>query len=140
MCKFEGGENEEECGIYNDGMMTITGGSISTNKVRDDNGGGIAHRGTGALDGVTLNGNTAPDLDGDDDGYGAGIYSRGVITVTDCTVAHNQAHNHGGVYNGTGSIYSAGALTLTPQPRLDQHGLRLRVCGFTPRPENRLLR
>lgn len=100
-------------GIYNAGTMTFSGGSISTNEVKNDGGGGVANEGTANLNGVTVSYNEAPDLDGDDDGNGAGIYSWGVITLTNCTIAHNQTQDYGGgIYNGIGGTVTVTGTTV----------------------------
>lgn len=100
-------------GIYNAGTMTFSGGSISTNEARNDGGGGLANQGMASLTGVMVSGNTTPDSDGDHDGNGAGIYSWGTITLTNCTISHNQAHDYGGgVYNGIGGTATISGTTV----------------------------
>src|SRR5262249_35281170 len=90
-------------GIYNTGMMTITGSTISDNQTGSPghfggSGGGIINGGTMTIQDSTINGNTAfgGDLQG---GEGGGI-SGNNNTITNSTIAGNSALHGGGVAGG----------------------------------------
>jgi fibronectin-binding autotransporter adhesin len=106
-------------GIYaDDTILTITGGSITSNKA-NSNGGGILFVGpTGTFNNVNISSNTA-DFNNDNVGNGGGIYHDfGTLTIgnaTACTINSNTANNGGGVYVtwDDQSLDSSAALTMT---------------------------
>lgn len=94
-------------GIYNEGTLTIIGGSITGNTCSyeiDGGGGGICNRGTLTISGGTISNNYAT--------YnGGGIYNSSMFGSTPCsltinggTIENNTATNGGGgIYNGSSS-------------------------------------
>jgi hypothetical protein len=100
-------------GIYNVGTLTVNGGSISGNEVRNESGGGLANEGVSHLTGVIIANNSALDTDGDDDSYGGGIYSWGVITITSCTIFGNEADDGGGGLYSASGLSGGGAAIIT---------------------------
>jgi hypothetical protein len=82
-------------GLYKDGMLTVTGSTLSGNSAIY--GGGIYnHSGTLTLSNSTLSGNTAR--------YGGGIYNNGTLTLSNSTLSGNSAGHAGGIYNSTGTL------------------------------------
>jgi uncharacterized repeat protein (TIGR01451 family)/CSLREA domain-containing protein len=90
-------------GIYNNGMLTITNSTLSSNTT--------GHGGDAGLIGW-----------GGDGGAGGGIYNSGTLTITNSTLSSNTT-GHGGVGSGFpsrggdggagGGIYNGGTLTIT---------------------------
>jgi hypothetical protein len=84
---------EEGGGISNYGILTLTGSSVSGNSA--DTGGGISNHSTLMVSGSSLFNDSASQ-------NGGGIYNIGTLTASNTTVAGNSAtDNGGGIYNGT---------------------------------------
>ena len=74
-------------GLWNGGVLTQMGGSVSGNTA--GNGGGLHSTGTATLIGTTVSGNTATD-------EGGGIANLGALQVTNSTISGNNAATDGG--------------------------------------------
>lgn len=75
--------------IYNDGQLTISGGTFTENDASSGNGGGIANLETLTLADASLSNNSAS--------LGGGIYNSGLeITITNTTINSNSAGTGGG--------------------------------------------
>ena len=121
--------------IYNDGMLTINGSTLSGNVAVDGSGGGGAvynsSTGTLIINASTFSGNSAQfgaggienlgvlaltnsTLTGNSSRYGSGaaIFNSGSVTVTDVTIAYNSSgggsSSGGGLFNsgGTAALYN----------------------------------
>jgi hypothetical protein len=95
-------------GILNQGILTVSGWTISGNSIPAE-GGGIYNAGTLSVSSCTVSGNYGA--------YGGGIYNAGTATVSGSTFSDNQADPSlgGGTLgspNGGGAIYTYSA-TLT---------------------------
>jgi predicted outer membrane repeat protein len=111
-------------GIYNQGTLTVSNCTISSNT--SNSGGGICNQGTLTVSSCTLSSNSS--------NTGGGIYSQGTLTVSNCTLFGNTANEGGGgllnTYGGAltvsnctlssntadyqgGGIYNGGAAVLT---------------------------
>ncbi|MFI3228836.1 MAG: InlB B-repeat-containing protein [Bacillota bacterium] len=86
-------------GIYNDGTLTMSGGSISGNNAT--NGGGIYNAGTLTLENVTISGNIASS--------GGGVYSgiESILNMYDSIITYNTAKASGG------GVYACGDAEFT---------------------------
>jgi hypothetical protein len=115
-------------GIYNSGVLTLTGSTLSGNTA--DRGGGLYNNtGTAIVSDCTITRNSA--IDGEAGGIdnvgsmtvtgsilsgnsstesGGGIASFGPLMVTDCTLGGNSAASGGGIYNS--SLYGPPVLTI----------------------------
>ena len=125
-----GGYAEMGGGIWNEGTLTITGGTITGNYAYNNNGGGagggIYNTGTLTMSGGTISGNTA-DLGGgllnDGDGTaslsdaaitgntttvfnGGALMNYGTAVLTRCSLSDNTSKGNGG------GIWSDGSVTL----------------------------
>ncbi|HBB87027.1 MAG TPA: hypothetical protein DC047_05380, partial [Blastocatellia bacterium] len=106
-------------GIFsNNAILTITGGSITSNTA-SSNGGGLLFIGpTGTLNNVSISSNVA-DNNNDNVGNGGGIYhDRGTLTIGNtnaCTINSNTANNGGGIFVtwDDQSLDSSAVLTMT---------------------------
>ncbi len=96
---IEDGNSDNGGGIDNDGILTISGCTISGNSANNNLGfgGGIFNDGTLVVSDTTISDNTEAN-------FGGGIESDdGVsMTVTDSTISGNQAENGGGGIESTG--------------------------------------
>lgn len=134
-----GGNNSSNTGggIYNEGTLTIIGGSITGNTCSfgADGGGGICNRGTLTMSGgtisnnyatyngggifnssfgltpcsLTINGGTIENNTATNGG--GGIYygsSSSGITISGGTIKNNSANNGGGIYLGSGTLSISG--------------------------------
>ena len=90
-------------GIYNDGNLAISNSVIASCSAY--RGGGILNNGTLMLIHSSILGNNAIGYNGG----GGGIYSRGTLTVTDCTFANNSTDWYGGGIVGV----AGGTMTIT---------------------------
>ena len=129
-------------GIYNTGMLTITGSTIVNNQTGNPghfgaNGGGIVNGGTMAIQDSTISGNTA--LGGDLQGGDGGGISGNNNTIINGPITGNSALRGGGVAGGgniahtTFSTNSAsrdgGALYLTSTLELGNTILKAGASG-----------
>src|SRR6266436_348067 len=129
-------------GIYNTGMLTITGSTILNNQTGTPGhfgayGGGIVNGGTMTIQDSTISGNTA--LGGDLQGGEGGGISGNNNTITNSTITANSALRGGGVAGGgniahtTFSTNSAsragGALYLTSSLELGNTILKAGTSG-----------
>jgi hypothetical protein len=73
-------------GIFNEGTLTLNGGSISNNKIALD-GGGIYNKGTLTSTGCTISGNTAVASGA----AGGGIFNKSKATISGGSVSNNSA-------------------------------------------------
>ena len=92
-------------GIYNNGALTLDGGSITGNKAKDN--AGVFNYGTFTMNGGEISSNTSYLLGG------AGVTNYGTFTMTGGTISGNSAGNNGGgvcVRAGTATI-SGGTIT-----------------------------
>jgi hypothetical protein len=81
-------------GIENGGTMTISNCDISGNTAAF--GAGIGNGGTLTVSGSNISGNSAAPSDG----VGGGIWNKGTMTISQCTLDYNDASvNGGGIYN-----------------------------------------
>ena len=98
-------------GIYvrEGGVLTITGGTISGNRIEKDangdwgDGGGVDNWGTLTISGGTISGNTATD--------GGGICNEGTATIKGVTISGNTASGNGGGIDISGT--ADGSVVLT---------------------------
>jgi len=92
-----------------DNRVTMTGGRISNNLARTDDGGGFFNRGSVTLTNVSVDNNLA-DGSGNDDHGGGGFYSEGYganVSITGGVITQNLAYGVGGGFaniNGTVTI------------------------------------
>jgi serralysin len=100
-------------GLWSDGTVTITGGSVTQNVA--SLGGGIYSSG-GVFDGIGLT-VTNTDISGNSATYfGGGVYNVGQAVLTGVTLTNNQSTGEGSPYTGEGGALhnnSAGTLTLS---------------------------
>ncbi len=88
-------------GIRNDGTLTVTNTTLSSNSAGGDGGGGIFNAGMLTMTNTTLSSNTATGVFGD----GGGIFNKGTLTVTNCILSSNTATaGGGGIYNSGGMV------------------------------------
>ena len=89
-------------GIYNAGLLTVAGSTLSGNSAAHNGGGIFNNYGTLTLTNSTLSGNSAQS-------YGGGIFNnQGTLTLTDSTLSNNSVQDVAG-----GGIFNYGTLTLT---------------------------
>jgi len=81
-------------GIYNEGTLTITNSTITSNST-SLNGGGIYNSGTVTITNSTLSDNSSSGVGG----QGGGIYNASNATLTNVTFSGNSAYNGGGIFN-----------------------------------------
>jgi hypothetical protein len=98
--------------LYNKGMMTVSGGALSSNTAGYD-GGAIYNTGTMTVTASTLNSNQAGSQSG-----GGGIYNGqyGTMTVSTSTLAKNGARTGGAIYNGGTMTLSAATISGNSAP------------------------
>jgi hypothetical protein len=80
-------------GIYNAGSLTLSNSTVTGNHAFDAAGIFNASNATMVMSGDTVNNNTASGAGG------GGIANSGKLTVSNCTIAANQAVNGGGIAN-----------------------------------------
>jgi predicted outer membrane repeat protein len=106
-CTLSG--NRGNAAIFNWGMLTVTGGTVSNNQgygIR--NGGyrtsnGTLTGGTASINDCTVSSNAA-----------SGIYNGNVMTVSNCTISNNSAPFSGASHiEGGGILCAAGTLTVS---------------------------
>jgi len=129
-------------GIYNTGMITITGSTISNNQTGNPGhfgayGGGIVNGGTMTIEDSTISANTA--LGGDIQGGEGGGISGNNNTITNSTITGNSAVRGGGVAGGgniahttfsnNSAIRDGGALYLTSPLELGNTILKAGASG-----------
>lgn len=121
--------NSKGGGVYNEGSLTLTGGTIRNNNAYD--GGGVYTTKDLAINsGVTISGNTAQHGGGvyatadltlgggqitgnTAKGNGGGVYVKNAATMTGGTIDNNKAYVGGGVYVGSGAAFAMTAGTIT---------------------------
>ena len=89
-------------GVYNTGNFTMTGGAISDNMNTKWYGGGVYNGGTFHMAGGEISDNKATNKTY---GYGGGVYNTGTFTTAGGEISGNQAYTYGyggGVYSTTG--------------------------------------
>jgi hypothetical protein len=91
-------------GIYNEGTLTVSGCTLSTNSAGQ--GGGIDNAYTLTVSGCILSGNSAGD--------GGGLYNdgSGTLTLSGCTLSSNSAAYGGGIDNW-GTLNVTGGSTVS---------------------------
>jgi predicted outer membrane repeat protein len=90
-------------GIFNGGTLTLIHSTVSGNSATTDGGGAIYNNGDVTLTSSTVSGNSAD--------YGGAIYNGGTLVSTNSTLLNNSAHN--GTFNSGGAIYNSGTATIT---------------------------
>ncbi|MBI1761527.1 MAG: putative Ig domain-containing protein [Acidobacteria bacterium] len=115
-------------GIYNEGVLTVTGCHLTANTGAP--GGGINNQGTVALLGSTLSNNRGNGSTG-----GGGIYNAGALSVTNSTISGNQADNS---LAGGGIATTSGTVTLTNSTIVTNAG-NLVCSGGTVRVRNTII-
>lgn len=130
----EGGDNANGGGVYNAGVLTLTGCTITENQGLLP-GGGIMNEGTLTLTRCAVTKNRGGEREALS---GAGIFNRGTLTLTESTVTGNEALTAGG-----GIFTAGGAVTLIASEvsenvaphgggiALQGFGARLTLCGGT---------
>lgn len=102
-------------GIYNESgkSVTITGGTIQTNSNSGDHGGGVYNKGILTINGGTISGNSLSAVSK----HGAGIYNAGSLTITGGTIQNNtltQSSGLGaGIYHNGTAFNLQGAPTIS---------------------------
>lgn len=102
-------------GIYNESgkSVTITGGTIQTNSNSGDHGGGVYNKGILTINGGTISGNSLSAVSK----HGAGIYNAGSLTITGGTIQNNtltQSSGLGaGIYHDGTAFNLQGAPTIS---------------------------
>lgn len=102
-------------GIYNESgkSVTITGGTIQTNSNSGDHGGGVYNNGILTINGGTISGNSLSAVSK----HGAGIYNAGSLTITGGTIQNNtltQSSGLGaGIYHDGTAFNLQGAPTIS---------------------------
>lgn len=96
-------------GVFNQGTMTMRGGTLRNNTSSGFGGGGLLNfGGTARITGATITGNTTTNDNGDGDGGGIDNTSAGTtgtVTLTGATIRGNTAAGDGGgINNDPGSI------------------------------------
>jgi uncharacterized repeat protein (TIGR03803 family) len=86
-------------GIYNNGILTLSGSTLSHN-VASINGGGVFNSGTLTANSSTLSGNSASS--------GGGVFNSGTLTANSSTISSNSASNGGGFYVNWGAVTISG--------------------------------
>ncbi len=87
-------------GVYNDGTITMTGGSISDN-TGSSYGGGVYNNGTFVMSGGSISGNTGAN-------NGGGVYSKGTFTLSGGSISGNSVGNYGGGVSNDGTFTMTG--------------------------------
>jgi len=103
-------------GLYSFGTVTIEYAEIKENTVTHD-GGGMYNAGICTMNYVTIQNNRAPDST-TNAGRGGGIYSDETLTLTNTTVADNEATTGGGIYIAEHSkaFNMSGSTVITVDP------------------------
>ncbi len=81
--------------IYNQGSLSITNSTLSSNYANTW-GGGIYNSGFLTMINSTLSANVA-------DANGGGIYNSGTVSITNSTISGNRGYSGGGIYSRTGA-------------------------------------
>jgi hypothetical protein len=101
-------------GVYNNGVFTMYGGTISANSSPDAQGGcggGISNNGTFSMYGGEISGNTALKNTGS---CGGGVYNSGTFTMSSGTISNNKATSESSTYGGHGGgVFTYGHVRLT---------------------------
>jgi parallel beta-helix repeat protein len=91
--------------VYYRGILTMSGGELSGNRVTDSGrGGGVFNGGQFSLLGGTISGNTA-------DISGGGVLNLGVFEMLGGMICNNIATGGGGIYNGNEFRMSGGEIS-----------------------------
>ncbi|MGI5100542.1 InlB B-repeat-containing protein [Treponema vincentii] len=111
-------------GLYSFGTVTIEYAEIKENKVTHD-GGGMYNAGICTMNYVTIQNNRASDST-TNAGRGGGIYSDETLTLTNTTVADNEATTGGGIYIAEHSkaFNMSGSTVITVDPSKNDVFLR----------------
>lgn len=85
-------------GIYNESgkSVTITGGTIQTNSNSGDHGGGVYNNGILTINGGTISGNSLSAVSK----HGAGIYNAGTLSINGGTIQNNTVKDNTGLGAG----------------------------------------
>lgn len=150
-CSIEGAvASQDGGGLYNDGTATLTDVTLKNNKASEGNGGGVCNAGkltmtrTTIADGsskengaglcnmtggdvvmneCTVSGN---EMIADSKGSGAGIYSKGSLTLNGGEIHHNSGENGGGIcMEGAETLYVNGTNIHDNVSRVQGGGIRL---------------
>lgn len=100
---IEDGSATSGGGVYNDGDLTISKSTVSSDTAKSGSGGGIYNSGTLTVSDDTLSDNMAPDNNG-----GGGIENVGTASISNSTIVGNY-----GFFSGGGIDNGAGTLTVT---------------------------
>jgi predicted outer membrane repeat protein len=97
-------------GIFSEGVMTVSGCTVSDNSASEEGGGidkpdqgGLGTGGT--ISGCTVSGNSAR--------VGGGIFNSGSLTISGSTVSCNAAGYGGGIYESSDFILSGSSLMVS---------------------------
>jgi hypothetical protein len=115
---IQNGYTDRGAGIYNQGQLTVTSGTLNGNSV-SDRGGAIANEGTMTIHNSTVSVNSAAN------GSGGGILNDGSMAVENSTLFGNSAGFYGGgIFNGLGGTLSVtGSTLLTNNAIVDGGGI-----------------
>jgi hypothetical protein len=100
-----GGDDFDGGGISNAGFLSLSNSTVTGNTAML--GGGIYNvsGGTMTMSGDTINNNTTTGS-----GAGGGVFNGGTMTIINCTIAANKAHQGGGIFNG--GVLTMGSSTV----------------------------
>ena len=106
------GNTSDTCGggVYADSDFTMTGGEISGNSSDDQGGGVYLETGTFEMKGGSITGNSVPDLDGDGDADGGGVY---VSNISAFKLSGNADISGNKVKGKNGDIYMEDSKSIT---------------------------
>lgn len=95
-------------GIFNGGTVTVTSSTISSNSAEVGGGGIYNNNGTVTISNSTINGDSA--------NQGGGIFNEGMMTITNSTISENTAfEGGGGIFNNGGTVQlSSSIVANTP--------------------------
>jgi hypothetical protein len=93
--------------------VTISGLTIANGSIVNGDGGGISNRGTLAVAGCTISGNSVKAIT--QDAFGGGIYNTGMLTLASSTVTGNSVFAQGIslAFGHGGGIFNNGTLVIT---------------------------